>query len=127
MSATAPAPAPETIIEINKLSTRFGDHVVHADLDLEVRRKEIFAVVGGSGSGKSTLLREMILLQLPSSGTIRVLGVDLQGISDADALALRQRQPARRHRHSSSIRRRACWGRCWWRPSSRPGPSWRWC
>jgi len=88
---SATAPAPETIIEINKLSTRFGDHVVHADLDLEVRRKEIFAVVGGSGSGKSTLLREMILLQLPSSGTIRVLGVDLQGISDADALALRQR------------------------------------
>lgn len=83
--------APETIIEISKLSTRFGEHVVHSDLDLEVRRKEIFAVVGGSGSGKSTLLREMILLQQPSSGAIRVLGVDLQGISDVDALALRQR------------------------------------
>ena len=88
---SAPAPAPETVIEISKLSTRFGDHVVHSDLDLEVRRKEIFAVVGGSGSGKSTLLREMILLQQPTSGAIRVLGVDLQGISDADALALRQR------------------------------------
>jgi len=88
---SAPAPAPETVIEISKLSTRFGDHVVHSDLDLEVRRKEIFAVVGGSGSGKSTLLREMILLQQPTSGSIRVLGVDLQGISDEDALALRQR------------------------------------
>ncbi len=89
MSATATAP--EMIIEISKLSTRFGEHVVHSDLDLEVRRKEIFAVVGGSGSGKSTLLREMILLQPPSSGTIRVLGVDLQDISNLDALALRQR------------------------------------
>jgi phospholipid/cholesterol/gamma-HCH transport system ATP-binding protein len=39
------------------------DHVVHSGLDLEVRRNEIFALIGGSGSGKSTLLREMILLQ----------------------------------------------------------------
>jgi ABC-type transporter Mla maintaining outer membrane lipid asymmetry ATPase subunit MlaF len=39
-------------------------------------------VIGGSGSGKSTLLREMILLQTPSAGSIRVLGVDLQDISE---------------------------------------------
>ena len=78
-------------IEISKLSTRFGDHVVHRDVDLAVRRAEIFAVIGGSGSGKSTLLREMILLHRPDSGAIRVLGVDLNGIDDAQALALRQR------------------------------------
>jgi phospholipid/cholesterol/gamma-HCH transport system ATP-binding protein len=81
----------ETIIEISKVSTRFGDHVVHSEIDLEVRRAEIFALIGGSGSGKSTLLREMILLQRPDSGTIRVLGVDLQQIGDDAALALRQR------------------------------------
>ena len=76
---------------IDKVSTRFGDHVVHSEVNLEVRRSEIFAVVGGSGSGKSTLLREMILLQRPDSGSIRVLGVDLQDVDDAEALALRQR------------------------------------
>ncbi len=54
-------------------------------------RSEVFALIGGSGSGKSTLLREMILLQRPNSGTIRVLGVDLQDIGDDEALALRQR------------------------------------
>ncbi len=79
------------VIEIRQLSTRFGDHVVHDQLDLEVRPGEIFALIGGSGSGKSTLLREMILLQRPTGGTIRVLGVDLQNISDAEALALRLR------------------------------------
>jgi len=82
---------PEPVIEMSQVSTRFGDHVVHAGLDLEVRRGEIFAVIGGSGSGKSTLLREMILLHRPDSGSIRVLGVDLDGISDGDDLALRQR------------------------------------
>jgi len=81
----------EAVVEVSKVSTRFGDHVVHSDLDLEVRRDEIFALVGGSGSGKSTLLREMILLHRPDSGSIRVLGIDLRKLGDPEALALRQR------------------------------------
>jgi phospholipid/cholesterol/gamma-HCH transport system ATP-binding protein len=84
-------PTNETVIAIDQLSTRFGDHVVHAGLDLEVRRGEIFALIGGSGSGKSTLLREMILLHRPDAGSIRVLGVDLQKLGDDETLALRQR------------------------------------
>jgi phospholipid/cholesterol/gamma-HCH transport system ATP-binding protein len=81
----------EQVIAVSKVSTRFGDHAVHTDLSLEVRRAEIFAVIGGSGSGKSTLLREMILLHTPDSGSIQVLGLDLATLGDADALALRQR------------------------------------
>lgn len=79
------------VIEISKLSTSFGTHIVHEALDLEIRRAEIFAIIGGSGSGKSTLLREMILLQRPNSGSIRVLGSDLNNLAEADALALHQR------------------------------------
>ena len=78
-------------IAISQLTTRFGEHVVHDGLDLDVGRGEIFALVGGSGSGKSTLLREIILLQQPESGSIQVLGVDLANIADDAALALRQR------------------------------------
>jgi len=80
-----------SVIEMRQVATRFGDHVVHSGVDLDVRRGEIFALIGGSGSGKSTLLREMILLQKPDSGSIKVLGVDLKDIKDADAQALRQR------------------------------------
>ncbi len=72
----------ETVIRISKVSTRFGTHVVHSGIDLEVRRAEVFAVIGGSGSGKSTLLREMILLHQPDEGSIRVLGVDLHGLAE---------------------------------------------
>jgi phospholipid/cholesterol/gamma-HCH transport system ATP-binding protein len=81
----------EAVIEISKVSTRFGEHIVHSDVNLDVHRKEIFALIGGSGSGKSTLLREMILLQRPNAGSIKVLGLDLQKIEDEEALALRQR------------------------------------
>ena len=81
----------EAVIEMRKVSTRFGSHVVHTEIDLDVRRAEIFALIGGSGSGKSTLLREMILLHRPDTGTIKVLGTDLGNLGDDDALALRQR------------------------------------
>ncbi len=87
----AEAAASDPVISISKLSTRFGAQVVHSEIDLEVRRAEVFALIGGSGSGKSTLLREMILLQRPNQGTIRVLGVDLKDLGEMEALALRQR------------------------------------
>ena len=85
------APSNESVIDVCKVATRFGDHVVHTDINLEIRRAEIFALIGGSGSGKSTLLREMILLQRPDSGSIRVLGADLQSLGDDEIVALRQR------------------------------------
>jgi phospholipid/cholesterol/gamma-HCH transport system ATP-binding protein len=87
----APAAKAELVIELSKVETRFGDHVVHKSVDLSVRRGEIFALIGGSGSGKSTLLREMILLHRPSNGTVNVLGNDMLNISDDAASALRQR------------------------------------
>ena len=79
------------VIEIRGLGTRFGPLVVHEDLDLEVRRGEVLALVGGSGSGKTTLLREIIMLLAPSAGSIRLLGEELAGIGEADALRLRRR------------------------------------
>ena len=67
---------PEIVIAMDKVCTRFGSHAVHTDLVLQVRRGEILAIAGGSGSGKSVLMREMILLQRPSSGSIRLFGHD---------------------------------------------------
>ncbi len=86
-----PARAAGNVIEIRGLSTRYGDQVVHAGLDLEVRSNEIFALIGGSGTGKSTLLREMILLQRPDAGSIRVLDADLASLGEDEARAMRRR------------------------------------
>ena len=81
----------EMAIEMDQVETRFGTHVVHKGIDLQIRLGEIFAVIGGSGTGKSTLLREMILLQTPNAGRIRLLGADLLTLTPASALALRLR------------------------------------
>ena len=90
MAASA-ATAPDLVIEMRKVCTRFGGHEVHTDLDLQVRRGEILAIAGGSGSGKSVLLREMILLQRPSSGSIHLFGEDIGALTDEGVHALRLR------------------------------------
>jgi phospholipid/cholesterol/gamma-HCH transport system ATP-binding protein len=87
----SPVPDSAVVIEVRGLSTRFGDRIVHDHIDLAVYRGEIFAIVGGSGSGKSTLLREMIMLQRPTRGTIRVLGTEVTRVGEGAALALRRR------------------------------------
>jgi len=81
----------ERVIEVSGLHTRFGANVVHAGVDLSVARGEVFAIAGGSGCGKSTLLREIIVLQRPASGAIRVFGQNVIGLSDEAALPLRRR------------------------------------
>jgi phospholipid/cholesterol/gamma-HCH transport system ATP-binding protein len=64
-------------IEVRGLLSQFGDHVVHKDLDLTVRRGEVLGVVGGSGAGKSVLLNTIIGLKVPEGGTVQVLGADI--------------------------------------------------
>ena len=79
------------IIDIRELHTRYGKAVVHENVSLTVRPGEIFSLVGGSGCGKSTLLRAIIMLLQPISGSIRVFGQEVIGLSDEKALKLRQR------------------------------------
>ncbi len=78
------------IIEAHDIVTAFGDMLIHDHISCTVRKNEIYALLGGSGSGKSTLLREMILLQRPTSGTLKILGMDLDTITPLEAQKLRR-------------------------------------
>ncbi|KFI05480.1 ABC transporter ATP-binding protein [Massilia sp. BSC265] len=69
------------VVEIRKLWTRFGRTVVHQDLNLDIYAGEILTIVGGSGTGKTVLLRQMLGLERPSEGCVKVFGED---ISQAD-------------------------------------------
>lgn len=81
----------DPVIEISQLHTRFGTAVVHENVNLTVQRGEIFALAGSSGCGKSTLLREIIHLQRPNSGSIKVFGRDVHRIGDDEVEELRRR------------------------------------
>ncbi|SDF25652.1 phospholipid/cholesterol/gamma-HCH transport system ATP-binding protein [Limimaricola pyoseonensis] len=74
--------AADMVIRIRGLENRFGPHVVHEGLDLDMRRGEVLGVVGGSGTGKSVLLRSIVGLRRPSAGRIEVFGEDMTGIDE---------------------------------------------
>ncbi|MFT5643410.1 MAG: phospholipid/cholesterol/gamma-HCH transport system ATP-binding protein [Janthinobacterium sp.] len=65
------------VLEITGLWTCFGSTVVHQDLNLTIRRGEILSIVGGSGTGKTVLLRQMLALERPQRGCVRVFGEDI--------------------------------------------------
>ena len=58
-------------IEVCKLTMAYGDYVVMNDLDFDVKRGNVFIIMGGSGCGKSSLLRHMIGLHEPAAGEVR--------------------------------------------------------
>jgi phospholipid/cholesterol/gamma-HCH transport system ATP-binding protein len=64
-------------IEVRGLRSVFGEHVVHENLDLTVKRGEVLGVVGGSGTGKSVLLNTIIGLRNPDEGQVTVFGQQL--------------------------------------------------
>lgn len=81
----------ETIIRIRDLKNAFGTHVVHENLDLDIRRGEVIGVIGPSGCGKSVLLRAIVGLKQPAEGSIQVFGERLEQLDDAERAAVERR------------------------------------
>ena len=78
MSASAePASA---YVRIANVTKKFSDFVAVDDVSLDIRRGEIFCLLGGSGSGKTTLLRMLAGFESPTSGKIYIDGADMSTI-----------------------------------------------
>ncbi|MFO1503717.1 MAG: ABC transporter ATP-binding protein [Steroidobacteraceae bacterium] len=75
----------DIVVDVRGVVNRFGRQIVHDGLDMQVRRGEVFGILGGSGSGKSVLLRTILGLRRPEAGQVLVNGVDLTQLS-GDAL-----------------------------------------
>lgn len=79
------------VIEVIGLHTRFGDNIVHEDINLTAYRSEVLTLVGSSGSGKTTLLRQMLGLGNPSQGSVKVFGYARNDCGHDVQKSLRQR------------------------------------
>ncbi len=82
----------EPVLELRDVRKSYGDAVITEVLrgiDLRIDAGEFVALVGPSGSGKSTLLNILGLLDVPTSGSVRVLGEETVGMDDARRTALR--------------------------------------
>ena len=81
------------LVEIRNLTKYYqrGGQIIPVlvDVDLDVRLGDYLALMGPSGSGKSTLLNLIAGIDKPSGGTIKVGGVDIARLSDADLAAWR--------------------------------------
>jgi len=64
-------PGRDVMCQVENLRMSFDRRLIQANISFEVRRGEIFTIMGGSGCGKSTLLRHMIGLLQPTVGHIR--------------------------------------------------------
>lgn len=81
----------EPVIRVENLAARFGSNTVFEHVSFDVRRGEVFVILGGSGCGKSTLLKHMIGLYPPAEGSIEILGQRMEGLDGAARTALLQR------------------------------------
>ncbi|MFP4321776.1 MAG: ATP-binding cassette domain-containing protein [Anaerolineales bacterium] len=77
----------DIVLQTHTLTHRYGDFVAIRDVNLSVRRGEIFGFLGPNGAGKTTTIRTMLDFIRPTEGHVSVLGMD----SRADSLAIRER------------------------------------
>src|SRR5881296_2819851 len=87
---------PVAVVELRGIRKSFGTTEVLHGVDLTVHAGEHVVVFGPSGSGKSTLLRTINLLEQPTEGSVRVLGVEYgrprqPGVKRGNPLELRRR------------------------------------
>ncbi len=66
----------ELVVETHDLTKKYGDLVAVDRLNLHVRQGEVFGVLGPNGSGKTTTILMLLGLTEPTSGNVRVLGLD---------------------------------------------------
>jgi len=95
----------EHVIEVEKLTKRYGNLLAVNDISFSVRKGEVFALLGPNGAGKTTTVEMIDTLRTPTSGKVFLLGMDVtkkkhdivrrigvlpQGFSSFDAITVRE-------------------------------------
>ena len=95
----------EHVIEIEKLTKRYGDLLAVNDISFTVRKGEVFALLGPNGAGKTTTVEIIDTIRTPTSGKVSLLGMDVtkkkhdivhrigvlpQGFSSFDRITVRE-------------------------------------
>ena len=70
------------VIEASDLCKNYGNDVGIKNINLEIKKGEVFGFIGPNGAGKSTFIRTLLGLLHPSSGTAKVLGHNIKNKSE---------------------------------------------
>src|SRR5690606_9589413 len=82
---------PEQLLDFSGVALGYGDFTVLRDIDLQVQRGQVVAMMGGSGSGKTTLLRGATGQITAQQGRITAFGQDVAKATPDELRKLRQR------------------------------------
>ena len=85
----------DAVLELEHVTKVYGEEppvFALRGVSFSIARGELVAIVGPSGSGKSTLLHVVGTLERPSSGVLRIGGIDAAGLSDRELSRLRARE-----------------------------------
>ena len=85
------ADAAEAIIRVEGIVVGYDGNAILDDLNFEIRRGEVFGILGGSGCGKSTLMKHMIGLLPPVAGKVYIGGDDIVAAGDDELEVIRRR------------------------------------
>src|SRR4030067_1004318 len=95
----------EYVIEVDKLTKRYGDLLAVDDISFTVSKGEVFAFLGPNGAGKTTTVEGIETIRTPTSGKLTLLGMDVtkkkhdivprigvlpQGFSSFDRITVRE-------------------------------------
>lgn len=81
----------DSIIQVRNFTAGYGGSIVIDCISFDVRRGEVFVILGGSGCGKSTMLKHMIGLYQPLAGEILIEGDDIVTATGEDRLRILRR------------------------------------
>lgn len=84
-------PAGNKVVDIQDLCISFGSHDVLKGVNLSVRKGENVVVLGKSGSGKSVLIKCLVGLLKPDSGSVHLLGKDVEAMDSRQLNAVRKK------------------------------------
>ncbi len=82
---------PQKVIEVENLVTHYGDRMILQGVSMDVLENEIMVIMGGSGSGKTTLIRHLMALETHTSGTMKILGRDIDQLTAMEMFDLRKK------------------------------------
>lgn len=80
----------DNAVSITGLTKTFGEHTILNGLNFDIPKNKITTILGFSGAGKSTLLKHILGLLKPTSGSIAVLGKDLNSMTEWELREFRQ-------------------------------------
>ncbi len=91
ISVKTPEAFSEAVIEVTNLSIRFDELQVLKDISLSLFRGENLVILGRSGCGKSVLIRCIVGLQVPDTGTIKIMGKEVSSMNSKELAEYRRK------------------------------------